>query len=158
MQFSSLGSSFKSSRIRAMSSFSLPDTRHFYFNFVQNVNVLPMLQISDIEPEKHYERFDVKQTKLQHANISVPVFLNEQVQMIFFKKIKIILSTLFEKPTNGVVFFRAIANVNDLPAHLEPYLPLFCSVVTRFASLLFYAIRVIGSIPALAWAPTTGRS
>jgi Zn-dependent M16 (insulinase) family peptidase len=46
------------------------------------------------------------------------------------------------QPTNGVVFFRSIANVNDLPAHLEPYVPLFCSVLTR--------LEIIGIAPFMS--------
>ncbi|XP_063308713.1 presequence protease, mitochondrial [Pelobates fuscus] len=35
------------------------------------------------------------------------------------------------QPTNGMVYFRAISSLNPLPEELKPYVPLFCSVVTK---------------------------
>lgn len=80
-----------------------------------NVDVLPMLQISDIERTKVFETYHVKNVHL--ATAAHPVSVNINIQ-----------------PTNGVAFFRAMANVNDLPAYLEPYVPLFCSVITSLGA------------------------
>ncbi|XP_036198308.1 presequence protease, mitochondrial isoform X3 [Myotis myotis] len=35
------------------------------------------------------------------------------------------------QPTNGVVYFRAFCSLNTLPEELRPYVPLFCSVLTK---------------------------
>lgn len=35
------------------------------------------------------------------------------------------------QPTNGVVYFRAFCSLNALPPELRPYVPLFCSVLTK---------------------------
>ncbi|XP_068843300.1 presequence protease, mitochondrial isoform X2 [Capricornis sumatraensis] len=35
------------------------------------------------------------------------------------------------QPTNGVVYFRAFSSLNALPEELRPYVPLFCSVLTK---------------------------
>uniref|UniRef100_A0A8B9J988 Pitrilysin metalloproteinase 1 n=1 Tax=Astyanax mexicanus TaxID=7994 RepID=A0A8B9J988_ASTMX len=36
-----------------------------------------------------------------------------------------------EQPTNGMVYFRAMCNLNTLPEDLKIYVPLFCSVITK---------------------------
>lgn len=36
------------------------------------------------------------------------------------------------QPTNGVVYFRAVSSLNTLPEELKPYVPLFCSVITKW--------------------------
>ncbi|XP_060048368.1 presequence protease, mitochondrial [Erinaceus europaeus] len=35
------------------------------------------------------------------------------------------------QPTNGVIYFRAFSSLNSLPEELRPYVPLFCSVLTK---------------------------
>ncbi|XP_008561268.1 PREDICTED: presequence protease, mitochondrial-like [Galeopterus variegatus] len=35
------------------------------------------------------------------------------------------------QPTNGMVYFRAFSSLNTLPEELKPYVPLFCSVLTK---------------------------
>lgn len=35
------------------------------------------------------------------------------------------------QPTNGLVYFRAFASLNTVPEELRPYVPLFCSVLTK---------------------------
>lgn len=35
------------------------------------------------------------------------------------------------QPTNGVVYFRAFCSLHSLPPELGPYVPLFCSVLTK---------------------------
>uniref|UniRef100_A0A4W4GLE7 Pitrilysin metalloproteinase 1 n=1 Tax=Electrophorus electricus TaxID=8005 RepID=A0A4W4GLE7_ELEEL len=39
-----------------------------------------------------------------------------------------------EQPTNGMVYFRAMCNLNTLPEDLKIYIPLFCSVITKLGS------------------------
>lgn len=36
-----------------------------------------------------------------------------------------------EQPTNGMVYFRAMCNLNTLPEDLKIYVPLFCSVINK---------------------------
>lgn len=35
------------------------------------------------------------------------------------------------QPTNGVVYFRVFCSLHTLPEELRPYVPLFCSVLTK---------------------------
>ncbi|KAK3513785.1 hypothetical protein QTP70_028897 [Hemibagrus guttatus] len=37
-----------------------------------------------------------------------------------------------EQPTNGMVYFRAMCNLNTLSEDLKIYVPLFCNVITKF--------------------------
>uniref|UniRef100_A0A8C9R8W5 Presequence protease, mitochondrial n=1 Tax=Scleropages formosus TaxID=113540 RepID=A0A8C9R8W5_SCLFO len=75
----------------------------------QDTSCLPALKVSDIDPT-------VPATPVQmgHAG-GVPVQYCEQ-------------------PTNGLVYFRAMCSLNTLPEDLKPYVPLFCSVITRLGS------------------------
>ena len=36
-----------------------------------------------------------------------------------------------EQPTNEVVYFQALTDMSDLPSHLKPYVPLFCTVANK---------------------------
>uniref|UniRef100_A0A3P8X2P7 Presequence protease, mitochondrial n=1 Tax=Cynoglossus semilaevis TaxID=244447 RepID=A0A3P8X2P7_CYNSE len=72
----------------------------------QDISCLPALKVSDIEP-----RTSVTAVQLTSAG-GVPVQYCEQ-------------------PTNGLVYFRAMCNLNTLPEDLRLYVPLFCSVITR---------------------------
>ncbi|KAG5265276.1 hypothetical protein AALO_G00240460 [Alosa alosa] len=75
-------------------------------NADQDASCLPALKVSDIEPT-------IPHTPVQMGSAGgVPVQYCEQ-------------------PTNGMVYFRALSNINTLPEALKPYVPLFCSVVTR---------------------------
>uniref|UniRef100_A0A673HK05 Pitrilysin metalloproteinase 1 n=1 Tax=Sinocyclocheilus rhinocerous TaxID=307959 RepID=A0A673HK05_9TELE len=72
----------------------------------QDASCLPALKVSDIEPIIPY-------TPVQLGTAgSVPVQCCEQ-------------------PTNGMVYFRAMCNLNSLPEDLKIYVPLFCSVITK---------------------------
>lgn len=72
----------------------------------QDVSCLPALKVSDIEPT-------IPHTELELAYAGgVPVQYCAQ-------------------PTNGMVYFRAISSLNTLPEDLRPYVPLFCSVLTK---------------------------
>ncbi|XP_070570362.1 presequence protease, mitochondrial-like isoform X2 [Ptychodera flava] len=78
-------------------------------NSKEDLSCLPTLKISDINPE-------LKRTQVKKAIIeSVPVQLCEQ-------------------PTNGVTYFRAVANLKKLPEELMAYVPLFCSVITNLGA------------------------
>uniref|UniRef100_A0A8C1IT34 Presequence protease, mitochondrial n=1 Tax=Cyprinus carpio TaxID=7962 RepID=A0A8C1IT34_CYPCA len=72
----------------------------------QDASCLPALKVSDIEPIIPY-------TPVQLGTAGgVPVQCCEQ-------------------PTNGMVYFRAMCNLNSLPEDLKIYVPLFCSVITK---------------------------
>ncbi|XP_067108904.1 presequence protease, mitochondrial isoform X1 [Osmerus mordax] len=72
----------------------------------QDASCLPALKVSDIEPT-----IALTPVELGTAG-GVPVQYCEQ-------------------PTNGMVYFRAMCSLNTLPEDLRPYVPLFCSVITR---------------------------
>ncbi|KAM6215866.1 presequence protease, mitochondrial [Rhynchocyon petersi] len=73
----------------------------------QDASCLPTLKVSDIEPTIPFTEVDVAL-----AADEVPVQYCAQ-------------------PTNGMVYFRAFSNLNSLPEELKPYVPLFCSVLTK---------------------------
>ncbi|CAM4587891.1 unnamed protein product [Leuciscus chuanchicus] len=75
----------------------------------QDASCLPALKVSDIEPIIPYTS-----VQLESAG-GVPVQYCEQ-------------------PTNGMVYFRAMCNLNSLPEDLKIYVPLFCSVITKLGS------------------------
>ncbi|KAG8443350.1 hypothetical protein GDO86_011952 [Hymenochirus boettgeri] len=72
----------------------------------QDTSCLPALKISDIEPTIPYTDLEIG-----YAG-DVPVQYCAQ-------------------PTNGMVYFRAVSSLNTLPEELKPYVPLFCSVITK---------------------------
>ncbi|KAM4705824.1 presequence protease, mitochondrial [Rhinophrynus dorsalis] len=72
----------------------------------QDTSCLPALRVSDIEPRIPYTHLEVARSG------DVPVQYCAQ-------------------PTNGMVYFRAISSLNTLPEDLKPYVPLFCSVITK---------------------------
>lgn len=73
----------------------------------QDASCLPALKVSDIEP-----RIPFTELAVALAAGDVPVQYCAQ-------------------PTNGVVYFRAFSSLNTLPEELRPYVPLFCSVLTK---------------------------
>ncbi|NP_001039262.1 presequence protease, mitochondrial precursor [Xenopus tropicalis] len=72
----------------------------------QDASCLPALKVSDIEPKIPLTDLDIT-----YAG-DVPVQYCAQ-------------------PTNGMVYFRAVSSLNTLPEELKPYVPLFCSVITK---------------------------
>ena len=38
---------------------------------------------------------------------------------------------LCEQPTNEVVYFHCLTDISDLPSHLMPFVPLFCSLASK---------------------------
>ncbi|EHH18853.1 hypothetical protein EGK_19412, partial [Macaca mulatta] len=72
----------------------------------QDASCLPALKVSDIEPTIPVTELDVVLTG------DIPVQYCAQ-------------------PTNGMVYFRAFSSLNTLPEELRPYVPLFCSVLTK---------------------------
>uniref|UniRef100_A0AAX7TFN7 Presequence protease, mitochondrial n=1 Tax=Astatotilapia calliptera TaxID=8154 RepID=A0AAX7TFN7_ASTCA len=72
----------------------------------QDVSCLPALKVSDIEPT-----IPITPVQISTAG-GVPVQYCEQ-------------------PTNGLVYFRALCNLNTLPEDLKVFVPLFCSVITN---------------------------
>ncbi|XP_030054786.1 presequence protease, mitochondrial [Microcaecilia unicolor] len=74
-----------------------------------DASCLPALKVSDIEPKIPY-------TELEIATAGdVPIQYCAQ-------------------PTNGIIYFRALSSLNTLPEELKPYVPLFCSVLTKMGS------------------------
>ncbi|KAI5262151.1 Presequence Protease [Manis pentadactyla] len=73
----------------------------------QDASCLPTLKVSDIEPT-----LPVTELAVALTAADVPVLYCAQ-------------------PTNGVVYFRAFAGLHTLPEELQPYVPLFCSVLTK---------------------------
>uniref|UniRef100_A0A3B4AEQ8 Pitrilysin metalloproteinase 1 n=1 Tax=Periophthalmus magnuspinnatus TaxID=409849 RepID=A0A3B4AEQ8_9GOBI len=72
----------------------------------QDASCLPALKVSDIDPV-------TTRIPVQISSVGgVPVQLCEQ-------------------PTNGLVYFRALCNLNTLSEDLRPLVPLFCSVITK---------------------------
>lgn len=69
----------------------------------QDVSCLPTLKISDIS--KHGEKVPVEVKTIQN----IPITLSAQ-------------------PTNGIVYFRSLISLPDLPEDLIPYVPLFTTV------------------------------
>ncbi|XP_072605744.1 presequence protease, mitochondrial isoform X2 [Vulpes vulpes] len=73
----------------------------------QDTSCLPALKVSDIEPTMSFTELEVAlaagETPVQYC----------------------------AQPTNGVVYFRAFASLHTLPNELRPYVPLFCSVLTK---------------------------
>ncbi|XP_031434464.1 presequence protease, mitochondrial, partial [Clupea harengus] len=72
----------------------------------QDASCLPALKVSDIEPT------------IQHTPVQMGSAGGVPVQYC-------------EQPTNGMVYFRALSSINTLPEDLKPYVPLFCSIITR---------------------------
>ncbi|XP_066511375.1 presequence protease, mitochondrial-like [Hoplias malabaricus] len=72
----------------------------------QDVSCLPALKVSDIAPTIPHTPVEVGTAG------GVPVLYCEQ-------------------PTNGMVYFRALCNLNTLPEDLKIYVPLFCNVITK---------------------------
>ncbi|KAM3928572.1 presequence protease, mitochondrial isoform 1-T2 [Leptodactylus fuscus] len=72
----------------------------------QDASSLPALKVSDIEPT------------IPHTDLELAYAGEVPVQYC-------------AQPTNGVVYFRAISSLNTLPEELRPYVPLFCSVITK---------------------------
>lgn len=72
-----------------------------------DASCLPALRVSDVEP-----RIPLTELEVVQAAGDTPVQYCAQ-------------------PTNGVVYFRAFSSLNALPEELRPYVPLFCSVLTK---------------------------
>lgn len=75
-------------------------------NTIQDASCLPALKVSDIEP-------------------TIP-FTPVQLSAAGFVPVQ-----YCEQPTNGMVYFRAMCNLNSLPEDLKIYVPLFCNVITK---------------------------
>ncbi|XP_067935446.1 presequence protease, mitochondrial-like [Watersipora subatra] len=75
----------------------------------EDLACLPTILISDIDP-------NATRTALTHTTLDgVAVQLSEQ-------------------PTNEVVYFHSLTDMSDLPSHLKPFIPLFCSLATRMGA------------------------
>nr|XP_033788785.1 presequence protease, mitochondrial-like [Geotrypetes seraphini] len=75
-----------------------------------DASCLPTLKVSDIEPKIPYTELEIAT-----AAGDIPVQYCAQ-------------------PTNGIIYFRALSSLNTVPEELKPYVPLFCSVLTKMGS------------------------
>ncbi|XP_053507723.1 presequence protease, mitochondrial isoform X1 [Ictalurus furcatus] len=71
-----------------------------------DTSCLPALKVSDIEPT------------IPHTSVQMGTAGGVPVQYC-------------EQPTNGMVYFRAMCNLNTLPEDLKIYVPLFCNIITK---------------------------
>lgn len=78
-------------------------------NQEDDVSILPKIKLDEIE--RRIEHVATKKTSISE----IPLFLNSQ-------------------PTNGIVYFRSILDIDDLPQELLPYVPLFCMCLTRIGT------------------------
>ncbi|XP_047018440.1 presequence protease, mitochondrial isoform X2 [Ictalurus punctatus] len=73
---------------------------------IHDTSCLPALKVSDIEPT------------IPHTSVQLGTAGGVPVQYC-------------EQPTNGMVYFRAMCNLNTLPEDLKIYVPLFCNIITK---------------------------
>ncbi|XP_067127362.1 presequence protease, mitochondrial-like [Centruroides vittatus] len=76
---------------------------------VEDVSVLPTLHIDEVEKTfeaTHVERITLRETPVQ----------------------------ICEQPTNGIVYFYAVANAAQLSDNLKMYLPLFCNIISKMGA------------------------
>lgn len=78
-------------------------------NKVEDVSFLPKVLVSEIDKS-------VKTTEIKNRMTG-----NIHIQTC-------------EQPTNGITYFRSIATTSSIPYILKPFLPLFCSVLTRLGA------------------------
>lgn len=82
-------------------------------NAVEDVSILPSLKVSDID--RSLTRYETQTQNWKFFDSYIPVQTSIQ-------------------PTSGVSYFRALARTSSLPAELQPYLPLFTSVLTSIGT------------------------
>lgn len=79
-------------------------------NETDDLTCLPKMHVKDID--KNIKKVEVD---IEYTEKNIPVQICVQ-------------------PTNGVSYFRAIADASSIPYTLKPYLPLFCSVITKIGT------------------------
>lgn len=75
----------------------------------EDLSILPTLELSDIPASEHLVPWD-----LSHE-LGVPTYW-------------------FDQPTNGIGYFAASIDLADLPGDLVPYVPLFCTLLTKIGA------------------------
>ncbi|MDH3973722.1 MAG: insulinase family protein [Deltaproteobacteria bacterium] len=75
----------------------------------EDINCLPTLQIDDIPDESYIAPHE-------------------------YKQVSGFDSYWFDQPTNGISYFTALAKTESVPEELKPYVPLFCSIVTKIGA------------------------
>lgn len=112
----------------------------------QDASCLPALKVSDIEPIIPYTSVQLESAGKIHMHAC-----NKHSQSWNYRCKSHLLYLLnllsvsvsgggvpvqyCEQPTNGMVYFRAMCNLNSLPEDLKIYVPLFCSVITKYETL-----------------------
>lgn len=119
----------------------------------QDASCLPALKVSDIEPTIPITPVQISaagtaQCLLYYSSchiytvtVAQSFFHHHPRQECLVKLSPLLMSTggvpvqYCEQPTNGLVYFRAMCSLNTLPEDLKLYVPLFCSVITKWVNL-----------------------
>ncbi|KAM9979457.1 hypothetical protein ACTFIY_008708 [Dictyostelium cf. discoideum] len=91
----------------------------FRQNQIQDVSVLPKINICDIE--KQQSKIDHIDTKLSMTNgggDGVPL-------------------RILDLPTNGISYFRSTIDISSMDSKLKPYVPIFCSLIDEMGAAEF---------------------
>ncbi|MEZ4598399.1 MAG: insulinase family protein [Syntrophotaleaceae bacterium] len=89
----------------------------------ENLDCLPTLQLSDIPAEERPVTWELEQ------EADVPVYW-------------------FNQPTNGIAYFAANLELNDLPRDLLPHVPLFCSLLPKIGAAGYSYLEMAERITA----------
>ncbi|CAF97768.1 unnamed protein product [Tetraodon nigroviridis] len=95
----------------------------------EDASCLPALQVSDVAPT-----IPITPVQMSSAGTSVSTPSLEMVPEgaeQWFCPAGGVPVQYCEQATNGLVYFRAMCSLNTLPENLRPYVPLFCSVITK---------------------------
>ncbi|KAK5574591.1 hypothetical protein RB653_009844 [Dictyostelium firmibasis] len=87
-------------------------------NQVQDVSVLPKINICDIEKI---------QTPLDHIDKSINFSQGDAVVPL----------RILDLPTNGISYFRSTIDISSMDPNLKPYVPMFCSLIDEMGASEF---------------------
>lgn len=98
----------------------------------QDASCLPALRVSDVQPT-------IPVTEVQMGSIgTAPRPRAFKVSLLVFKSRTVTSVSsggvgvqLCEQPTNGLVYFRAMCNLNAIPDEFRLYIPLYSMVLTK---------------------------
>lgn len=110
----------------------------------QDASCLPALQVSDIEPTIPITPVQIStagavQCLLYFSSYHIcTVIVASSTSRVFGETLLISTGGVpvqyCEQPTNGLVYFRAMCSLNTLSEDLRLYVPLFCSVITKWVN------------------------
>ncbi|MFQ5328615.1 MAG: insulinase family protein [Thermodesulfobacteriota bacterium] len=78
----------------------------------EDISCLPTLQLSDIPPDEQ--------------SVEAAICEDDGIPLQWF-----------DQPTNGITYFNASVDVSSVPVELKPYVPLFCTILTRVGAAGF---------------------